>query len=156
MIAELTTTEPRVDVVLGTSGDLSGEDTAIAAGADGFLSKPVTSLAVFQQAVLSNLPADRQPAGPRSVADEEILPDLIAFQDDMAHIADVLDDPEDEKTLDYVAQFIGGVARSAQDKGLEQAADALAQARASGLSVNAATSQLMGLVQQRLTRKLAI
>lgn len=156
LIAELTTTEPRVDVVLGTSGDLSGEDTAIAAGADGFLSKPVTSLAVFQQAVLSNLPADRQPAGPRSVADEEILPDLIAFQDDMAHIADVLDDPEDEKTLDYVAQFIGGVARSAQDKGLEQAADALAQARASGLSVNAASSQLMGLVQQRLTRKLAI
>lgn len=156
LIAELAKTEPRVDVVLGTSGDLSGEDTAIAAGADGFLSKPVTSLAVFQQAVLSNLPADRQPSGPRSVADEEILPDLIAFQDDMAHIADVLDDPEDEKTLDYVAQFIGGVARSAQDKGLEQAAEALAQARASGMSVHSATSRLTGLVKQRLAQKLAI
>lgn len=156
LIEELTQTDPRVDVVLGTSGDLSGEDTAIAAGADGYLPKPVTSLALFQQVILSNLPAERRPVGPRSVEDEEILPDLIAFQDDMAHIADVLDDPEDEKTLDYVAQFIGGVARSAQDKGLEQAAEALAQARASGSSVHAATSQLTGLVKQRLTQKVAI
>ena len=63
LIEELIQTEPRVDVVLGTSGDLAGEEAAVAAGADGFLPKPVTSLAVFQQAILTNLPADRQPAG---------------------------------------------------------------------------------------------
>ncbi|MEE4188656.1 MAG: response regulator [Roseobacter sp.] len=156
LIAELTAAEPRVDVVLGTSGDPEGQTAAIAAGADGFLAKPVTSLAAFQHAVLSNLPAERQPSGLRTVEDEEILPDLIAFQDDMAHIADVLENPGDDRTLDYVAQFIGGVARSASDKSLEQAADALAQARETGVSVQAAASKLSGIVQQRLTKRMAI
>lgn len=156
LIHELVTTEPRVDVVLGTSGDLTGEEMALNAGADGYLEKPITSLAVFQQAVLSNLPAERQPSGLRSIPDEVIEPDIMAFQDDMAHIADVLDDPGDDSALDYVAQFIGGVARSAQDTRLEQAATALAKARASGASFRSETDNLVGLVQQRLTQKLAI
>ncbi|MEM9575808.1 MAG: response regulator [Pseudomonadota bacterium] len=156
LIAELSTTEPRVDVVLGTSGDTNGEETALAAGADGFLAKPITSLAVFQQAVLANLPAERQPSGLREISDEVVHPDLMAFQDDMAHIADVLDDPENDSALDYVAQFIGGVARSVQDRALEQAAEALAKARAAGTSARAEAEALAGLVQQRLTQKMAI
>lgn len=156
LITELTTVEPRVDVVLGTSGDPDGEAQAINAGADGFLAKPITSLGVFQQAVLSNLPADRQPSGLREIPDETINPDRMAFQDDMAHIADVLQDTDDETALDYVAQFLGGVARSAQDKGLEKAATALADARAAGASAQSETAALAGLVQQRLTQKLAI
>lgn len=156
LIRELAETEPRVDVVLGTSGDIDGEQNAMTAGADGYLAKPITSLAAFQHAVLSKLPAERQPAGLREVPDETIHPDLMAFQDDMAHVADVLSDTEDEGTLDYVAQFLGGVARSAKDTGLEQAADALAKARASGSSAQSETKKLVGLVQQRLTRKLAI
>ncbi len=156
LIAELSTTEPRVDVVLGTSGDTNGEEMALTAGADGFLAKPITSLAVFQQAVLANLPAERQPSGVREVSDEVVHPDLMAFQDDMAHIADVLDDPENDSALDYVAQFIGGVARSVQDRGLEQAAEALAKARATGTSARLEAETLAGLVQQRLTQKMAI
>jgi len=156
LITELTTSEPRVDVILATSGDPDGELRAKAAGADGFLPKPITSLATFQQTVLGNLPAERQPVGLREVSDEEISPDPIAYQDDMAHIADVLKDPADETVLDYVAQFIRGVAHSAQDKTLEQAAEALGKARASGASVHQETAKLAGLVQQRLTQKLAI
>lgn len=156
LITELAATEPRVDVVLGTSGDLDSEQQAIAAGADGFLAKPITSLGEFQQAVLSNLPLERQPIGMRAVPDDTIQPDFMAFQDDMAHIADVLDDPENESALDYVAQFISGVARSAQDKGLEQAAEALAKARSAGASARVETEALAGLVQQRLTQKMAI
>lgn len=156
LISELTSTEPRVEVVLATSGDPDGEKIAAKAGADGFLPKPITSLSVFQETVLMSLPAERQPSGPRAVTDEEVLPDLIAFQDDMAHIADVLEHPEDEKALDYVAQFITGVARSAHDTGLEQAALSLARARASGASVQKEITQLTGLVRQRLTQKLAI
>lgn len=156
LIAELSTTDPKVDVVLGTSGDSNGEELALASGADGFLSKPITSLAAFQQAVLSKLPPDRQPSGLREVSDVEIHPDLMAFQDDMAHIADVLDDPENETALDYVAQFLGGVARSAQDKGLEQAAEALAKARAAGASARSETEALAGVIQQHLTQKMAI
>ncbi|MDW3180924.1 MULTISPECIES: response regulator [unclassified Roseobacter] len=156
LITELTQTEPRVDVVLGTSGDPDGEEQALAAGADGFLEKPINSLAAFQQAVLSNLPADRQPTGLRELPDEIIHPDRMAFQDDMAHIADVLEDPPDDGSLDYVAQFLGGVARSARDRGLEKAAAALASKRAAGESTSMETAEIAGLIQQRLTQKLAI
>lgn len=156
LISELATSEPRVDVVLGTSGDPAGEETALGAGADGFLSKPVSSLAAFQNVVLTNLPSDRQPSGLRSVEDEEITPDVIAFQDDMAHIADMLDDTGEDGVLDYAAQFIGGVARSAKDENLAQAADALAKARSSGQPVKDAAAKLTGLVRQRLTQKVAI
>ena len=156
LIAELAKAEPRVDVVLGTSGDLDGEAQAIAAGADGFLKKPLDSLAAFQQAVLSRLPADRRPTGVRELSDEIIHPDRLAFHDDMAHIADFLNDSSDDTTLDYVAQFVGGVARSANDKALETAATNLAQKRASGQPVQTETERLMGLVQERLTRKIAI
>ncbi|MEP2641325.1 response regulator [Roseobacter sp.] len=156
LIAELTQTEPRVDVVLATSGDTNGEALAVAAGADGFLEKPINSLAVFQQSVLSNLPPDRQPSGLRELPDEIIHPDRMAFQDDMAHIADVLEDPADDRSLDYVAQFLGGVARSAQDGTLEQAAEALAKKRATGDCAEPERAVIAGLIQERLMQKLAI
>ncbi len=156
LIAELTSMEPRIDVVLAISGDPDGESTATRAGADGFLLKPISSLSVFQEAILTNLPADRRPSGPRAVTDEEVFPDIIAFQDDMAHIADVLENPENDNALDYVAQFIAGVARSAHDNGLEQAALSLAKARASGVPPQNEIKMLTHLVQQRLTQKLAI
>ena len=156
LISELATGDPRVDVVLGTSGDPDGEALCIAAGADDFLPKPITSLSVFQQSVLSNLPPDRQPAGLRELPDDQISPDIMAFQDDMAHIAGVLDEQTDGTTLDYVAQFLGGVARSASDDGLEAAAAALAAKRAAGQSAKNEAARLSDLIQQRLTRKLAI
>lgn len=156
LITELTQTTPRVGVVLGTSGDSHRRGDALAAGADGFLEKPITSLASFQQMVLATLPEDRQPNGPRVLTDEEINPDPLAFQDDMSHIADVLEDPPNEHALDYVAQFLSGLARSASDERLEQAAIALAEKRALGESAASETAVLAGIVQQRLTQKLAI
>jgi CheY-like chemotaxis protein len=156
LIADLARAEPRVDVVLGTSGDLDGETVALAAGADGFLAKPLDSLAAFQEAVLSKLPPERQPSGPRQLSDEVIHPDLLAFQDDMAHVADFLEGTPDETAIDYVAQFLGGVARSARDSPLERAAAALAQRRARGEPFASETQTLIGLVQERLTRKIAI
>ena len=156
LIEELANTVPRVAVILGTSGDDFAQEAAVAAGADGFLGKPVSSLASFQHEVLSRLPDDRQPAGPRIVSDEEIQPDQMAYQDDMAHVADVLNDPNDEQTLDYVAQFVGGVARSAQDLVLADAAASLAKSRASGAPVATDMARIAGLIQQRLEHKKAI
>ncbi|WP_146344176.1 response regulator [Phaeobacter marinintestinus] len=156
LIEELAQTTPRVSVILGTSGDDFAEGAAIAAGADGFLPKPVTSVAVFQSAILSQLPADRQPGGPRVVQDEQIYPDPLAYRDDMAHVAEVLTEHTEDKVLDYVAQFLGGVARSAQDTILEQAATDLADARAEGRPVTSNTARIAGLVQQRLHAREAI
>ncbi len=156
LIEELARAVPRVPVILATSGDQFVEDAAIAAGADGFLAKPVTSLAVFQNAVLSRLPAEQRPMGPRVINDEVICPDPIAYQDDMAHVADVLSERAEGRTLDYVAQFVGGVARSAQDTILAQAAESLARARKRGGPVAGDTARIAGLVRERLDRRKAI
>ncbi len=156
LIASLREASPRPEVILGTSGDSYGEDAALEAGADGFLAKPITSLAVFQEKILALLPEERQPNGPRVIPTDEISPDPIAFQDDMAHVADVLEDRNDERTLDYVAQFLGGVARSAKDDVLAQAAEALASKRASGQPAASETAALAGLIQERLTQEIAI
>ena len=73
----------------------------------------------------------------------------------MAHIADVLEDPPDDHALDYVAQFLSGVARSANDNRLEEAARALAHKRALGQPAGSETAALAGMIQHRL-RKIAI
>lgn len=156
LIEELAIATPRISVILGTSGDDFAENLAIAAGADGFLAKPLTSLSAFQEAVLSRLSADRQPPGPRIVSNESIKPDPMAFQDDMAHMAEVLNTNVDDKTLDYVAQFISGVARSADDTTLAQAAVDLARARAEGAPLASNAARIAGLVQERLHHKQVI
>jgi DNA-binding response OmpR family regulator len=156
LIRDLALASPRVGVLLASSGDDGAEALAIAAGADGFLAKPVLSLASFQEAILSRLPADRRPHGPRHVLNEIVEPDPMAYRDDMAHAAEVLNDPTDTKMLDYAAQFLGGVARSAQDRDLEKAARRLAALRASGQPVNTEAARVAGLVQDRLNRKIAI
>ena len=51
-------------VILGISGNPDAADLALAAGADGFLAKPIESLAAFQQAILSALPAEQIGFGP--------------------------------------------------------------------------------------------
>ena len=156
LIEETVAASPRVSVVLGTSGDDTGQHATLKAGADGFLAKPVTSLATFQEAILSRLPADRQPMGPGELQDETIQPDRLAFQDDMAHVADVLNDSHEDKILNYVAQFLGGVARSVGDSSLAEAAAGLAQALSSGRPVTTEAARIAGLVQERLNQKLAI
>lgn len=156
LIDELSRAQPRVDALLAISGDTHLAADAMAAGADGFIEKPLNSLAHFQQTVLSVLPAERQPQGVRMLVDETVIPDEIAYQDDMAHIADVMDENSDARTLDYVAQFLGGVARSACDTPLETAALALARKRALGHPTEAERATIAGLVQNRLARRIAI
>ncbi|WP_420011283.1 response regulator [Tateyamaria sp.] len=156
LIAELAQASPRPEVILGTSGDDNGEAAAMEAGADGFLAKPVTALALFQDRILANLPDDRRPTGPRAVTQDVVNPDPIAYRDDMAHVADVLDSDGDTRTLDYIAQFLGGVARSAEDNDLILAADALAAKCARGDAAASEAAVVAGLVQQRLAEKIAI
>lgn len=156
LISELVTALPRVDVVLGVSGDSFGEEVALAAGADGFLAKPVHSVTVFQNAILSALPAERRPIGPRLVSDDPVRPDPLAYRDDLAHAADVLDEREDDRMLAYVTQFLRGVAGSAGDTVLQRAAEDLADARARGTPVQSTLARVAGLVQDRLSARVAI
>jgi len=151
LIRDLVDVDQRVSVVIATSGQDDLEGPALAAGADAFLHKPIHTLSSFQETILAALPSSRQPAGPRVLSDEVIEPDPIAYQDDIAHIADVLGDFPNERVLDYVAQFLSGVARSAADERMEKAATALAQRRAEGEMATVA-----GLIQDRLSHRIAI
>lgn len=156
LIRELASATPRVSVILGSSGDDQAADAAIEAGADGFLAKPLQSLPGFQAAILAHLPEDRRPAGPRATCLDKVVPDQIAYRDDMAHMAEVLGDGADDATVDYVTQFLHGVARSADDKPLMQAVAALREDRASGQAVQAGIAKVAGLVQERIGERLAI
>ncbi len=156
LITELSHAAPRVGVILGLSGDTDKAAHACAAGADGFLAKPLDSLASFQAAILEHLPPEHRPSGPRSVQNEAINPDTLALHEDMHHVVTLLDDHNDGPVLDYVAQFLNGVARAADDIPLVEAAKDLARARASGHVSRQKVTQLIGMVRERLESRVAI
>ena len=156
LIDELARAVPRVGVLLGLSGDDRAETEALAAGADGFLAKPLDSLATFQEAILSALPPDAVPSGPRPVAQEAVSPDRVAFCDDMSHVATLLEQRQDGPTIDYVVQFLGGVARSARDYTLERAASDLARSRCQGDPQREKVARLMQMVHARIESRAAI
>lgn len=156
LISDLANCQPRVSVLLATSGDSFAEDIAYAAGADGFLAKPIGSLGVFQNAILQHLPQDRRPLGLRSVRTDVLAPDPVAFREDMAQMAEILEGPVDDYTIDYVALFLRGVARTAEDEALETAASDLADARLRGMPVRGQITRLAGLVSARLQDAVAM
>lgn len=142
LIAELAVARPRVPVLLGTSGDADAAAAALAAGADGFLPKPVENLAAFQQAILAHLPAGAAPRGPRALPSDVVMPDPVALEDDLQHAADILEGRV-PGTPDYVAQFLAAVAMSAHDAGLAAAAT-------EGARGPEASRRLAGLLETRI------
>lgn len=150
LIDELNRTMPRVEVVLGMSGDTGTEGVAKTAGADGFIAKPIANLGTFQHAVLDALPESVRPSGLRPVSNEEINPDLIALQDDFVHVADILNASAGEDVLDYIAQFLAGIARTAGDEEMVDAADTLAKHRQQGLPYGAVIARVADLVHERI------
>jgi len=156
LIEELNIAAPRVGTILGMSGDQDGESAVRKAGADGFLAKPLINLGSFQQTVLQALPAECRPSGMRVIRDDTIHPDPMAFRDDMIHAANLLDEHEDGPVLDYVAQFLDGVAKSADDRPLARAARALARDCADGDASPSSVAAIAGLVQDRLTSRAVV
>jgi DNA-binding response OmpR family regulator len=156
LIRDLANAKTRVPVILATSGDDRNLVAAMDAGADGFLPKPIESLAVFQKAVLENLPNYQHPKGPRLVSNEMIQPDQIAFRDDLAHVADLLTTSDHAETIDYVAKFLTGVARSAHDHALEAAATDLAKSHMTGAAIGSDLARVAGLLQERLEGQVVI
>lgn len=150
LIKDMDAAAQRIDVILGTSGDDAMADAVIDAGANGFLPKPILSIAEFQDAILSHLPRDRHPPGPRLLNDELVQPDIIAFHDDLSHVAQVLDGGQELASIDYITQFLGGVARSVSDPDLGDAVDQLAMRRTNGEPLKPQLAQLAALVQARL------
>ncbi|MCF2872435.1 response regulator [Octadecabacter sp. G9-8] len=156
LIRELANGRPRVEVVLGTSGDPDGERQSIKAGADGFLPKPLSSIGFFQSKILEHLPADRQPKGIRMLTDEVVVPDPVALRDDLTSAAMALEDPNDDRTLRYLTQFLGGIARSVDDTTLEKETEALADLQTAGQAVHSQVARVAAMVQDRISRSAII
>ncbi len=149
LIAELDRARPRVGAILAMSGDEAGSEQALAAGADAFLAKPIESLLAFQQAVLGALP-EAPVSRPRAVESDRVAPDPISLKDDLSLMAEAIGAAPRGEDLDYIAQFLAGVARSAHDRDLEAAARGLARARARGEGTRAGLDNLAGLIAERL------
>lgn len=156
LISDVANASSRVDVILGTSGDDGMEQAAMAAGADGFLAKPISQLAVFQNAILQHLPAERRPMGPRHVDADEIRPDALAYLDDMVAMSAALQDQPDEGTVQYVTQFLHGVALSARDDVLLDAVDRLRVDQETGGDLPGGIARVSGLLQERVVQRASI
>lgn len=106
--------------VIGTSGNPEARRAALAAGAAGFIDKPVSLLA-FQAAILAGLPG-YAPAHDAITCDpsDQPRPDPLALHEDLARAALLL---EAGGAADaYVSAFVGSIARSARDHALAAAA----------------------------------
>ncbi|PZO64217.1 MAG: response regulator [Paracoccus denitrificans] len=141
---------PSVPVILGMSGDDGNRDSAIAAGAHGFLAKPIESLAVFQQTILAALPPAARKKGLRLLPDDRIVPDDASLRDDLTLVAQTLAAADTAGGIDYIVNFLAGVARSSHDTPLADAADALARDHSEGRALAAGLARLSGMVQDRL------
>lgn len=121
LIGQLSSADPRVGAIFGMSGDDGLEDAAMAAGADGFMAKPIASVRAFQQQLLDALPARTLPDGVQLIERDRVQPDQIALSDDLVGIAKLLDAPKPE-TLVYIAGFLSGLTKGSSSEALEDAA----------------------------------
>jgi CheY-like chemotaxis protein len=148
LIRELQQRSPRPRAVLGTSGDPQGRQIALAAGADGYLEKPLESLRAFQQMLIHHLPDLAE-----AISGEDMLvaPDRLALQDDLVRAAAALALEPDRSHHRYIADFLTGIARHAHDPALAAAAEGAGKSPTA-----AAMAVLRGLVDRRLAKGDAI
>ena len=114
LIRKLHHETPRIPMILGTSGDELMHHSARKAGANGFLTKPIESLAAFQTTLLSNLSADQRVSGPRALTEDIIIPTSIAYCDDLRHASRILNQ-EHTQSKDYIFNFLEGLCKSTGD-----------------------------------------
>jgi CheY-like chemotaxis protein len=122
LIRQMHAAKPRVPILLGTSG-AEREAAAAAcreAGTDGFLPKPIASLAAFQAAILEHLPDALRPNGPRPAELTDVAPDPVALREDLTHAMELLG--LDAPPVGYLSRFLVGLARAASDNTLERTA----------------------------------
>lgn len=151
LIRQLSRSPQRVPVLLALSGDPSLQAVAVEAGADDFLAKPFGSVSSFHNAILSRLPVDERPRGPREITDDVVQADSEALFDDFALISDLLGGQMDAGTLNYAVNFAVGLGRSVGDDALVDSARRLRASVEAGRPFAADLSNLGAIVKSRLT-----
>ena len=150
LIARLDVAVPRVTMILAVSGDPELQQSALTAGADGFLAKPFGSVANFHEMILAKLPTCARPLGPRAICAETVEPDVSALLDDFALIAELVDGTSDRATVAYALNFARGIGRSTGDTDLLTAVSCLDEAIDKGRPLLPAIGTFAGLIQARI------
>lgn len=143
LIRELVMGQPRTAAIIGMSGLTAGRGSALAAGADGFLEKPLGSYRDFCE-LLSRFLPDRVDLPGAELASPLPEPDPLALHDDLERAAQALRRDPDDARQRYLTGFLTGIARVSRDVGLENAS-ASAASGAEGLD------PLRALVDARLS-----
>lgn len=120
LISQLSRGDRRIEAIIAMSGDDTQTAAAMEAGADIFLPKPLSSISAFQGIVLGLLPPGNRPPRLAIPADDRVEPDPIALRDDLSLAVDLLTTDPDGRTLDYVADFLKGLARTTGDATLAE------------------------------------
>ena len=92
----------------------------------------------------------------RKVSGEKVELDLIVFQDDKAHAAEVMQKDAVSQHIKYLILFSRGVARSAYDVVLLNAIERLGVAHDQQRQLTSKLVCLAGLVQDRLVERKAV
>ena len=150
LVRDLSANDARIGVIIAMSGDDTNREPALQRGADAFISKPITSVSAFQQTIIAELPKDARPTALRPVSTDEIVPDRIAYRDDLVLAADLLSTHPDAETIAYVASFLIGLGNSADDPDLANIARKVEDASPPSLR------NLRAAVDQRLSTELTV
>ncbi|MEM9249410.1 MAG: response regulator [Pseudomonadota bacterium] len=153
LIEELCAGDVDPPVILAMSGEDAAEADAMAAGAQGFMAKPFPGLAGFQGAILSHLPDDQHPTGPRVAETAPIAPDDLALQDDLTRAAEALETDRGGRSAAYAAQLLSSVAHSASDSHLAEAAQRFARSYAAGQDLDVAHGHLQSVLAERISER---
>ena len=153
LIRDLNRYDHGIQAILATSGDDTLAHAAISAGAHGFLSKPLTSVAVFQQAVLKHLSALPTSPRPRAANLETVHPDALAYNDDLRKAASSLSQNSEARQLVYLGRFVSGIARSAGDIDLHTAAETLLATQRARRPNDQIIARLASLLKQRIATR---
>jgi hypothetical protein len=92
----------------------------------------------------------------RILCEDAVVPDEVALRDDLAAAAIALEDTSDQRTLRYLTQFLGGLARSVNDTPLSREMDRLAQLQVNGDAVQGQVARIAAMVKERIARTAAI
>lgn len=126
LIREIVQSARRPSVILGMSGNAEGRAIAMAAGADGFIDKPLENVAQLCRVLrplLPELDIHPPPIGPMGMAP----PDPLALRDDLAFAARALQGQPAPDQQRYVAAFLSGIAAYTHDGDLADAAHGTAE-----------------------------
>lgn len=121
LIQQILHRQRRPPVVIGMSGNPDGRATALAAGAAGFIDKPLENVAQLCRALRPLLP-DLDIHPPPIGRGRDLPPDPLALRDDLAFAASALQGVPEPERQQYVSAFLAGIAAHAQDRELAEAA----------------------------------